>query len=132
MEISLAGRSALVTGASLGLGRAIAMQFCESGANVAIVGRSPGTLRELEEVFGTRARIVPMAPDVIDTFVEGMRNPGLAASWKIDTLLDSALLPREARVRLLPAAEHVEAVSGHARAASSGARSRRAPFRLWR
>src|SRR5438105_2990930 len=39
MEISLSGRSAIVTGASKGIGFAIAKRFAESGADVAIVAR---------------------------------------------------------------------------------------------
>jgi NAD(P)-dependent dehydrogenase (short-subunit alcohol dehydrogenase family) len=39
MEVRLDGRTALITGGSLGLGRAMASKFAESGANVAIVAR---------------------------------------------------------------------------------------------
>jgi NAD(P)-dependent dehydrogenase (short-subunit alcohol dehydrogenase family) len=40
MQITLKGRKALVTGGSLGLGFAIARQFAEAGADVAIM--APG------------------------------------------------------------------------------------------
>jgi NAD(P)-dependent dehydrogenase (short-subunit alcohol dehydrogenase family) len=39
MELSMKGRNALVTGASLGIGLAIARSFAEAGANVAITAR---------------------------------------------------------------------------------------------
>jgi 3-oxoacyl-[acyl-carrier protein] reductase len=39
MQIDLSGRSALVTGSTRGIGRAIAQTLSDSGANVAIVGR---------------------------------------------------------------------------------------------
>ena len=39
MEISLAGRSAIITGGSKGLGLAIASRFAAAGADVAIMAR---------------------------------------------------------------------------------------------
>lgn len=40
------GKSALVTGASRGIGRAIAVEFARSGADVALVGRDSAALEE--------------------------------------------------------------------------------------
>ncbi len=64
---SLAGKSALVTGASRGIGRAIAEGLASAGADVAI------TARELASLDGTAAAIgamgrkpVPVAMDVTD------------------------------------------------------------------
>ena len=44
MEISLKGRSALITGGSEGLGKGMAMRFAQSGADVAILARRPEVL----------------------------------------------------------------------------------------
>jgi 3-oxoacyl-[acyl-carrier protein] reductase len=44
--LKLADRGAIVTGASAGLGYAIARAFVAEGANVVICGRSPGSLQE--------------------------------------------------------------------------------------
>jgi NAD(P)-dependent dehydrogenase (short-subunit alcohol dehydrogenase family) len=44
MEISLAGKTALVTGASKGIGKAIARQFAQSGANVMLSSRKQDQL----------------------------------------------------------------------------------------
>ena len=41
MESRMDGKKALITGASLGLGRAMAAKFAAAGADVAIVARRP-------------------------------------------------------------------------------------------
>lgn len=51
----LAGRTALVTGASRGIGRAIAARFCEAGAWVAMVARGEAALREAAAEVGGHA-----------------------------------------------------------------------------
>ena len=49
MEVRLDGRTALITGGSLGLGKAMAMMFAESGAKVAIVARRQDVLDETKK-----------------------------------------------------------------------------------
>lgn len=46
MECRMDGRAAIITGGSLGLGRAMAMEFANSGAKVAIVARRADVLEE--------------------------------------------------------------------------------------
>ncbi len=55
--MTLAGRTALVTGASRGIGRAIAQVFAGAGARVVVSGRDKGALDALGG--GTRARCPP-------------------------------------------------------------------------
>ena len=66
MDIRLDGRTALITGGSLGLGRAIASQLCASGADVAIVARRTDVLEEAAAAMraAARGRVVPVTADV--------------------------------------------------------------------
>lgn len=67
MELGLQGAKVIVTGASRGIGKAIAHTFANEGADVAICARSPEPLtkaaRELRTVGGT---VVHQAVDVAD------------------------------------------------------------------
>ena len=47
MELGIAGRTALVTGASMGIGRAIALALAEEGVRLAIVARRKNLLEEV-------------------------------------------------------------------------------------
>lgn len=63
MEIDLAGRTALVTGASRGIGRAIALSLAEAGADIAVNYRKDAdaageTVRAIEGL-GRRAKAYP-------------------------------------------------------------------------
>jgi 2-deoxy-D-gluconate 3-dehydrogenase len=58
----LSGKQALVTGASKGIGRAIALAYAEAGADVALVSRSADPLVEVAkeiEALGRRAVVLP-------------------------------------------------------------------------
>ena len=66
MEISLAGRSAVVTGGSKGIGFAVATRFAKSGADVAIVARGREALDAAVKAVGagTNSRVVGVQGDV--------------------------------------------------------------------
>ena len=63
----LSGKTALVTGASKGIGRAIALAYAAKGANVALVARSEDALNVLAAQIGELAReALPIAADLGD------------------------------------------------------------------
>ena len=70
MSDVLAGRQALITGASQGLGLAIARAFLTSGASVFICGRDPATLEraqaELAPLCGAGQEVAAQPADVAD------------------------------------------------------------------
>lgn len=66
-RFALAGRNAFVTGASRGIGRAIALGFADAGANVAVVSRSAGAVEETAREVEARGRKgLALAADVGD------------------------------------------------------------------
>ncbi len=71
MDLGLAGRRCVVTGASRGIGRETAVQLCGEGASVLLVARDERRLREVqEEADGAGApaggRAAVLAQDVTD------------------------------------------------------------------
>ena len=67
MQLSLAGRNALVTGANGGLGSHFAQTLARAGASVALCARRPeslNTVRDAIERFGVRAECIAL--DVTD------------------------------------------------------------------
>ena len=63
-ELPLAGRVALVTGASSGIGHASALALARAGAHVIATARTPGALEELDDEIraatGQSATLVPL------------------------------------------------------------------------
>ena len=95
MELGLAGRRALVTGGSKGLGRAIAAELLAEGADVFICARHAdeleATAAELRGQGPGSAAVTAMACDVTDPDqVSAMTEAAVAALGGIDILVNNA------------------------------------------
>jgi len=94
MMFSLSGRRALVTGASGGIGQAIAMALHAQGAVVALTGTRAGVLEALAGQLGERAHAVP-ADLATAAGAEALVKEAEAALGGIDILVNNAGVTRD-------------------------------------
>ena len=96
MNLELAGKVAIVTGGSRGIGKAIALQLASEGAEVAIVSRGRAALDEAAAEISQRVGR-PVKAIVADTgedaSVKAMAAEVLAAFGRIDILVNCAAQP---------------------------------------
>ena len=93
MQLTMQGRNALITGGSLGIGRAIASRFVESGGNVAIVARRQGVLDEAKSEIAKAGdgKVVTISADA--GTADGCQkayDEAMAALGQIDILVNNA------------------------------------------
>jgi NAD(P)-dependent dehydrogenase (short-subunit alcohol dehydrogenase family) len=104
MNISLAGRSAIVTGGSKGIGLAVAAQFAASGADVAIVARGREALEAGATAIRSRAQahVLAIAADVSKADeVKRVYDEAMAAFGKIDIIVNNAGTSRHSTLEQL-------------------------------
>jgi 3-oxoacyl-[acyl-carrier protein] reductase len=90
----LTGKSALVTGASGGIGGAIATALHGAGATVALSGTREGPLQELADALGERAHVLPCDlsdPAAVDT----LPKRAAEAMGAVDILVNNAGITRD-------------------------------------
>jgi 3-oxoacyl-[acyl-carrier protein] reductase len=92
MNLSLAGRNALIAGGSRGIGRSIALAFARAGANVSICARGDASLRATESELNAFGHKVHAAVcDLADgTAVAAWVQSAAASLGGIDVLLNNA------------------------------------------
>jgi 3-oxoacyl-[acyl-carrier protein] reductase len=94
MQIDLAGRTAVVTGSTRGIGRSIAEVLTECGARVAVVGRDVTRASEVASSIGRESR--GFACDVADVAsVNALIADVEQAFGSIDILVNNAGLTRD-------------------------------------
>lgn len=88
----LAGRVALITGASRGIGRAVALRFAAEGAHVVLIARTVGGLEEVDDAVkaaGGQATLVPC--DLTDFEAVDTLGPALLERFdKLDIFVGNA------------------------------------------
>jgi len=89
MANDLQGKTVLVTGASSGIGRAMALAVAAAGARVALVGRSRDRLQQVADRIGPGAMVLP-ADLAQPAEVDRVAAEALQALGRIDVLLPNA------------------------------------------
>lgn len=96
-EDLLRRKTAIVTGASRGIGAAIARRLCEAGANVVACSRSADAVRQVADTLQSEGYTVhAMAADISEkTDVEALMEKTTAEFSQIDILVNNAGITRD-------------------------------------
>lgn len=91
-QFSLAGRIALITGASSGIGREVARGLAQAGAKVAVAARRRDKLQTLvEEIGGAGQQALAVAMDVTDRASVTSAFDEITAQWgTVDVVVNNA------------------------------------------
>ncbi|WBO82973.1 3-ketoacyl-ACP reductase [Hymenobacter yonginensis] len=89
---SIAGKTALVTGAGKGIGRAVAIALAQEGVHVALLARTEAQLQDVaKEIEALGVKAVVLAADIADrAAVEAAVAKGTEALGSIDILINNA------------------------------------------
>ncbi len=97
IKVDLSGKTAIVTGASRGIGKAIALALAASGAKVACVARSADKLKETVDEIVAASGIAEVHPcDVTNSEAVTKLVEGLAESWgQVDIVVNNAGITKD-------------------------------------
>lgn len=100
----LSGQVAIITGASSGIGRAVAQKFTEHGAKVALAARRQEKLEDLaREITGAGGEILVVPTDVLQKDqIQNLVNETVKKWGKIDILVNNAGVLRMASFLEMP------------------------------
>ncbi len=90
----LEGKTALVTGATGGIGNAIARSLHANGASVALSGRNEDRLRELADDLGERAKCFPASLDSPNSEADLLKNTERSMG-RVDILVNNAGITKD-------------------------------------
>jgi 3-oxoacyl-[acyl-carrier protein] reductase len=93
MDVNLAGRTAIITGASKGIGLAVATRFAASGAEVAIIARGREALDNAVKIIAAsgRSRIAAIQADVaVDADLRHAYDEAMTQFGKVDIVVNNA------------------------------------------
>ena len=94
MDVRLDGKVALITGGSLGLGRAMALRFAEAGASIAITARGEESLQQTRlevQKIGGGNKVAALPCDVSDPDqCKKMHAAAVEQLGSIDILINNA------------------------------------------
>ena len=114
--LRLQGKNVLITGASSGIGQAIAIRFAEEGANVAINYRSGAEQAEITRTAAERANpkgkhIVAKADVSREEDVRAMFSTVIQAFGSLDVLVNNAGIQKPAPSHEIEAADFDHVIS---------------------
>ena len=105
--MSLAGRVALITGASQGIGRACALALAQAGATIAVAARNQDKLNDLvKAIENSSGKAAAFAMDVSDEEqIKSATKAAIGHFGKIDILVNNAGITRDQLVMRMKRAD---------------------------
>src|SRR6187401_2100658 len=92
IQVDLSGQTAIVTGASRGIGKAIAQRLAAAGAKVTCVARSADKLKETVDAIAAAGGVAEVQPcDVTDSATVSKLAESLHEKWgRLDIVVNNA------------------------------------------